>query len=226
MMRDGFRSCALAGLLLAGLTLPAHAQDEQERTKLLALVNEVLHDDARHARAIELGRDRTLLCAQCHGEDGNSRMPEVPNVAGQNPTYLLEQVDKFADGRRKNFVMQSLTRDFSMEDKVNIAVYYASMPVKPVSADPVLAREGARIYSAVCQMCHGDDGRGELGYARLAGQQPQYVVDTLKRFRTNAARSEGGEEDMKRHDVRMEQVTQNLSDRDIEALAAHIALLK
>jgi len=225
MMRNGFRSCALVGLLLAGLAAPAHAQDEQERAKLLALVNEVIQDDARHARAIELGRDRTLLCAQCHGEDGNSRTPEVPNVAGQNPTYLLEQVDKFADGRRKNFVMQSLTRDFSMEDKVNIAVYYASMPVKPLSADPILAREGARIYGAVCQMCHGDDGRGEIGYARLAGQQPQYVVDTLKRFRTNARRSVS-EEDMKRHDVRMEQVTQNLSDRDIEALAAYIALLK
>jgi cytochrome c553 len=226
-MRNGFRSCALgAGLLLAGLAaLPAHAQDEQERAKLLAMVNEVIQDDARHARAIELGRERTLLCAQCHGEDGNSRTPDVPNVAGQNPTYLLEQVEKFADGRRKNFVMQSLARSFTMEDKVNLAVYFASMPVKPVSADPLLAREGARIYDTVCQMCHGDDGRGEVGYARLAGQQPLYVANTLKRFRENA-RKGLTEQDMKRHDLRMEQVTQNLSDRDIEALAAYIALLK
>jgi len=227
MMRNVLRSCAVgAGLLVAGLTaVPVMAQDEQERQQLLARVNEVIQDDARHQVAIDRGRERTLLCAQCHGDDGNSRVPDVPNLAAQNPTYLLEQVDKFADGRRKNFVMQSLTRDFSMEDKVNIAIYYASMPVKPLSADPILAREGARIYDAVCQMCHGDDGRGEIGYARLAGQQPQYVVDTLKRFRTNARRRVS-EEDMKRHDVRMEQVTQNLSDRDIKALAAYIALMK
>lgn len=228
-MAKAFRSGVVgAGLLLAGLAMsPVAAQDEQQRQQLLALVSEVIHDDARHQLAIERGRERTVLCAQCHGDDGNSRSPDVPNLASQNPTYLLEQVEKFADGRRKNFVMQSLARSFTMEDKVNLAVYYASMPVKPVVADPVLAREGARIYETVCQLCHGEDGRGEAGYARLAGQQPLYVVATLKRFRANArARGTLSEQEMKRHDVRMEQVTQNLSDRDIEALAAYIALLK
>ncbi|MGE0080482.1 MAG: cytochrome c [Thiohalomonadaceae bacterium] len=228
-MSKVFRSCAVgAGLLVAGLAaLPAVAQDEQERQLLLARVSEVINDNARHEIAVERGRERTVLCAQCHGDDGNSRTPDVPNLASQNPTYLLEQVEKFADGRRKNFVMQSLARSFTMEDKVNLAVYFASMPVKPVAADPLLAREGARIYETVCQMCHGDDGRGETGYARLAGQQIQYVITTLKRFRANAkARGGLSEQDMKRHDVRMEQVTQNLSDRDIEALAAYIALLR
>lgn len=227
MMRNAFRSCAVgAGLLAAGLAaLPAQAQDEQERLQLLAMVNEVIKDDSRHEVAVDLGRERTLLCAQCHGEDGNSRTPDVPNLASQNPTYLLEQVEKFADGRRKNFVMQSLARSFTMEDKVNLAVYFASMPVKAVAADPLLAREGARIYDTVCQMCHGDDGRGETGYARLAGQQPLYVANTLKRFRANAV-AVLGDKDVKRHNVRMEQVSQNLSDRDIEALAAYIALLK
>jgi cytochrome c553 len=222
-------SNARSWLAILGSTLlfavPALAQDDAERQKLLTVVTQVTQDQARHEAAIVAGRDRVVLCAQCHGEDGNSRTPDVPNLAGQNPTYLLEQIEKFNDGRRKNFVMQSLSRSFTLEDKVNISVYFASMRVKPVVADPVLAKEGQRIFQSVCKICHGEDGRGETGYARLAGQQTDYVVTTLKRFRENA-RQRSGAVDMKRHDVRMEQVTHNLSDRDIAGLAAYIALLK
>ena len=30
------------------------------------------------------------VCANCHGEGGNSVLPDVPNLAGQNQAYLLE----------------------------------------------------------------------------------------------------------------------------------------
>jgi cytochrome c553 len=196
-----------------------------ERAKLIALVEQATRDSARHEAAIVAGRERIVLCSQCHGEDGSAKTAQTPNLAGQNPAYLLEQVEKFADGRRKNFVMQSLARSFTMEDKVNISVYFASLRPKPVPADPVLAREGLRIFQSSCKMCHGEDGRGEEGYARLAGQHPDYVITTLKRFRENAKQMVSAD-DMKRQNSRMEQVTQHLSDHDIEALAAHIALLK
>jgi cytochrome c553 len=221
------RRVSVMVLLAASLSVASvrAQEDPVERAKLVALVNQVIHDEARHEAAIGLGRDRIVLCTQCHGTDGSSKMQGVPNLAGQNPAYLLEQVEKFADGRRKNFVMQSLARSFTMEDKVNIAVYFASQRPKPEAADPVLAKEGARIYGNACKMCHGDDGRGEEGYARLAGQRTDYVAMTLKRYRDNAKQGVAAD-DMKRHNTRMEQVTQHLSDRDIDALAAHIALLK
>lgn len=216
---------ALGFCLASWPLLSAAVSQEDERQALLTAVNEVVRDPGRYQKAIEAGRERILLCTQCHGEDGNSKGNGVPNLAGQNPTYLLEQIEKFSDGRRKNFVMQSLARSFTLEDKVNIALFYSSMKVKAVPADPVLASEGSRIYNSVCLLCHGSDGRGEAGYARLAGQQVDYVVATLKRFRDNA-RHLTAESDMKRHNTRMEQVTQNLTDRDIEALANYIALQK
>ena len=48
---------------------------------------------------------------------------------------------------------------------------------------------------------------------------------TLKRFRTNALRA-GDFDETKRTNARMEQVTQFLSDEDIEGLAHYIALMK
>lgn len=222
------KSRVVGFVILAGLSAasgPLLAQEEQEREKLLAAVDQVIHNQEKREAAIQAGRERILLCSQCHGEDGNSRVKGVPNLAGQNPGYLLQQVERFADGRRKDFVMQSLSRSFTMDDKLNIAVYFSSMAIKPVSADPVLAAEGARIYNAQCQRCHGADGRGEAGFARLAGQQPEYVVTTLKRFRDNAQGKSEDPANMRRHDALMEQMTQNMKDRDIEGVAAYLALL-
>jgi len=204
----------------------AGAQDLEERKRLIAEIERVTEDPQARKDAIEAGRERTLLCSKCHGKTGNRVEPGVPNLAGQNPAYLLEQIEKFADGRRDNFVMRSLARSFSFEDKRNLAIYFSSMAVDPPEADPALAAKGEKIFQTVCQRCHGEDGRGEKGYARLAGQQIDYVMKTLKRFRTNALKQNKYPEDIKRHSVRMEQVTQNLSDEEIEALANYIALLK
>lgn len=216
----------LVGLLLVvGFVGGAGAQDEAERERLARAVDKVLHNPESHRSAIEAGRERTLLCSQCHGETGNSVSPEIPNLAGQNPAYLLEQIEKFADGRRKNFVMRSLARSFTFEDKVNLAIYFASQEVEPVKADRELAARGEPIFQTVCQACHGENGRGDVGYARLAGQRVEYVEQTLQRFRANA-RQRTEVSQMTRHNVRMEQIAKDLSDEDIVALANYIALLK
>lgn len=200
------------------------AQEEINRELLLKEINQVRHDEAKLREAMQMGKDRTLLCSKCHGPDGNSITPGVPNLAGQNPTYLLDQIKKFADGRRKNFVMQALTKQFTTDDMVNLAIYFSSQTVRPQEADRERAAKGKQTFETTCQLCHGSDGKGEKGYARIAGQQVEYVKATLKRFRDNA-RGNRSEADMKRHDVRMEQMTQHLSDDDIENLAAYIALL-
>lgn len=192
---------------------------------ILARIAEIDKDPVKRKAAYDEGHERIMLCAHCHGEDGNSLRPEIPNLAAQNPSYLIEQVQKFADGTRKNFVMQTLASNFTLEDKVNLAIYYSSQTVKPVAADPVLAAKAERVYKSACQMCHGETGKGAEGYARIAGQRPQYVITTLQRFRA-AAQHKVNAADIKRSSTRMEQVTQNLSDKDVEALAHYIALMR
>ena len=45
----------------------------------------------------KVGRKVAAVCANCHGEGGTSTKPSIPNLAGQNPAYLLEQMRQFAD---------------------------------------------------------------------------------------------------------------------------------
>ena len=120
--------------------------------------------------------------------------------------------------------MQNLAKGFTFEDKVNLSVFYYHQEVKHIEFDPQRAERGGRIYEARCVICHAPNGKGEEGYARIAGQQRDYVIATLKRFRENARK--GTNRDTLRSDVRMEQATQSLSDQDIVDLSHFLASLK
>lgn len=216
-----------AGLVAVPGLSSADAESElTEREGIVAEVKSRLADDKARSKAMEAGLERSTLCATCHGADGNAKKPEYPNLASQNPAYIIEQMAKFKDGRRKSFVMEALVRSFTMEDKINLALYFSSHELKPIAeANPQLAARGKAKFEEVCAMCHGENGRGEKGYARLAGQQIGYVMMNLKRFRANALSASDFDE-KKRTNARMEQVTQFLSDEDIEGLAHYIALMK
>ncbi|HEX20615.1 MAG TPA: c-type cytochrome [Acidiferrobacteraceae bacterium] len=185
------------------------------RQQIRASIEKVKINKATREAAIKKGRDVASFCAYCHGFDGNSIKPKIPNLADQDPTYLMDQIEKFADGRRKDFttVMQQLAKRFTREEKIALVVYYASVRLKPLSQDPILAAKGRPIYQKRCQLCHGVRGRAKDGYARIAGQQPTYVITTLKNFRDKAG---------DRSSRVMSTVTRGLSDSDIRALAAYI----
>ncbi len=211
-------------LALWAFSLPAMGATPEERERALAEIAAVHADEEKQRAAFEAGRERSLFCSKCHGETGNSKRPDIPNLAEQNPAYLLEQIGKFADGRRKNFVMQTLAKDFTMEDMVNLAIFFSENQLEPQVSDPLQAARGKDLFLSRCSLCHGEDGRGAEGYARIAGQKPVYVVNTLKRFRANAQNQTSAFSRI-RSSQRMEQVTQNLTDEQIESLAAYLAQL-
>lgn len=202
----------------------AHAQDK-EIVRMLADINEKQTTPELKQQAVKLGKERALLCNQCHGADGNSKKSDVPNLASQNSEYLLEQIEKFANGSRKNYVMNALSKNFSNEDKVNLALFYANMQVRPVATNIQLAQKGKPLYIRQCSSCHGERGIGKENFARLAGQQIHYVENTLRRFRGNA-NDKHSNDLSKRRSIVMESVSKNLLDDDINALAAYIAQLK
>ena len=170
-----------------------------------------------HQEAYAAGKSRATLCSVCHGEDGNSRKPDVPNLAGQNPFYLWKQIDNFATGRRRNFVMQALAKDFTDEDKINLAVYFAANTPRTAAADPQRAPRGARMFRQHCAACHGPDARGTRDYARLAGQRREYLIATLTAFRDGTTR--------RRSNIMTAQV-KGLSNDDIADLAAYLSALE
>lgn len=205
-------------------SLFAHAKDTEITRMLADLVKKQSIPELKQ-RAIRLGEDRAVLCNQCHGADGNSKKPDVPNLASQNSKYLLEQIEKFANKSRKNYVMNALSKNFSSEDKVNLAIFYASMQVKPVKTNTQLSIKGKPLYIRQCSLCHGERGIGKANFARLAGQQIHYVESTLRRFRGNAINKNISDSSTRRSVV-MESVSKSLSDEDISVLAAYIAQLK
>ena len=167
------------------------------------------------ASLVKTGQKVASFCANCDGEGGNSARPEVPNLAGQNAAYLLEQSRQFAEGRRRDAFMEGLIKALSVDEKVGVALYYAAQPLatRP-GARTELRATGQALYARTCFRCHAADGRGTEKIARIAGQQPTYLELTLKRYRAGS----GG-----RADPLMAEQARLLSDAQIEALVAYVS---
>lgn len=42
------------------------------------------------------------VCSSCHGLDGHSSSPIIPNLAGQQKEYLINQLNDYRDRTRRN----------------------------------------------------------------------------------------------------------------------------
>ena len=67
-------------------------------------------------------------CVPCHGMDGIGRDAEVPNLAGQNEAYLLNQLRAFHQGRRQHKEMLYMSRKMTEEDMQALAAFFANLP--------------------------------------------------------------------------------------------------
>lgn len=196
--------------LLALAASAAQAQTPAERLKA------VLATPATKTAAIEAGKKAATFCANCHGVDGNSKLPEVPNLAGQNPIYLMEQVRKFAAGERRDQWMEPAIKLLSETERVNIVAYYSAMTVVPASSAPPSA-QGNELYHQLCTACHGPQAQGGERFPRLAGQQKNYLVNSLTRYRDRTGERMAPE---------MLAMTAKLKDADIKHLAEYLSALR
>lgn len=193
----------------------AESNDNLIREKIRAQTEAVASDPKARIAAINEGRQHAIICAYCHGPDGSSSKTDIPNLSGQDPVYLLDQINRFIDGSRVDYtkVMQRLSRNFSEKEKVALVIYYASVPPKKVPGKTRPDKEGEGLYQARCQQCHGSDGRNKNGYAHIAGQQRGYVEKVLKDFR---------DKKKTRTNPVMSSMTNDLTDENIKSLSAYI----
>jgi cytochrome c553 len=84
------------------------------------------------ARAADIaaGRAKAVQCQACHGLDGIAKIPEAPNLAGQNEDYLLKALKDFKSGERKNDMMSLMVKPLSDTDIANLAAFYHSLGQK------------------------------------------------------------------------------------------------
>lgn len=203
--------------VILGMAAGIQAQTPAGRS-LEDRVREIERSPATIEAAFKAGRKVASFCANCHGEAGNSASPDIPNLAGQNTVYLLEQIRQFGDGRRKNEFMQGLIRAMTDEEKVSVAFYFAAQSVTPRPApDAALVARGKAYYDKICFRCHGSQGHGGEKFARIAGQQTGYLTTTLKRYRDGSAT---------RADPVMSANTRGMSDADLAAVVAYVSSMK
>lgn len=209
--RSRLRCIGLAVCLSIASLSAALAQTSTDVMKALRA------DDARWKAAVDGGRKTSSFCANCHGEDGYSKIPEVPNLAGQNPAYLLEQIRKFGAGERKDAFMQGLIKLLKDDERQQIAAYYASQVVPPAKTDPANAKRGKEVFSHLCARCHGEEAHGNETIPRLAGQQGEYLKKSITRYRDGTG---------ERIYTLMQIATGGLKNEDIAALATYLPSLK
>ncbi len=173
-------------------------------------------DPAALKQAIEAGHKASFFCVNCHGDNGISKIPEVPNLAGQNPAYLLEQIRKFGSGERKDQFMQGLIKVLKDDERVQIALFFGSQAVPPSKADPVQVARGKELFTKLCVRCHGDAAHGDATIPRLAGQQIPYVVTSVTRYRDGTGI---------RNNQLMSIATSSLKNEDIKAIANYLTQL-
>jgi cytochrome c553 len=216
------RIFSIASLML--ISAAAAATHDQEKSlpatpeAMHAKLEQISQDPARLSAALKDGQKAASVCRHCHGDGGNSVQPEVPNLASQNAAYLLEQMNKFVSGQRKSSAfMEGLIKALTPDERIQIALFLSRQPIthKPAGTD-AQSIAGKSLYGKLCVTCHAASGTGTQKIPRLAGQQVQYVEDSLQRYRSG-----NGE----RIDPRMAAYTRNLKDAEIKSLAAYLSTM-
>ena len=189
--------------------------------RLLAVIGIIVFvNTVARGQDLDAGKAKSQICASCHGADGNAVLPIYPNLAGQNWRYIYMQLKDFKEGRRNNNTMSPLAGSLSREDMINIANYFATLPVKP---NPFIADEAkvklgkAKADETLCSMCHLGEFKGQNEIPRVAGQQYDYVMEQLRNFKSRNRTNDAGN---------MTSVAQTLSEEDIVNLAHYIVSLR
>lgn len=178
----------------------------------------------------EAGKTKSAACGGCHGADGNSLVPTFPKLAGQNETYIVNQLKAFkANSTRKNDIMLGMAAALTDEDAADIGAYFQTQKVAqaaPSDASKIAA--GREIYKGgnlqtgvpACQGCHGPTGGGMagIGYPQLGGQYVDYTLAQLKAFK-DGSRSNDDKSLMR-------SIAAKLSDKEMTDVANYIASLK
>ena len=136
----------------------------------------------------EAGKAKSAMCGACHGATGISPAPTYPNLAGQQPAYIVKQLADFKSGARTDMMMAPMAANLSEQDMADLGAYCSSQKrsgeqaavstddsaptaessVSASNVEIVTSTSAKAIYagdvksgqekSAMCVACHGADG--------------------------------------------------------------------
>ena len=170
-----------------------------------------------------LGKQKSLLCTECHGTTGNSPDKNIPKLAGQLEDYIVLAVTEFQQGIRSDPMMSNLaTVVQNVKDLEDIAAYFASQPrMQGPGRINVVAAEGAELFTSErCNYCHDDEGKLYAPFQEnippiIGGQHKPYLIKAMKDIR--AGKRPGDIYDL------MPKLLSELTDKQIEAIAEYLS---
>lgn len=191
-----------------------------------------------------------LTCVQCHGLSGHPDISEtslnqVPNLAGQDMSYLYDQLINFKLGYRMATEKKGLMNLYTDNELQLIAHYYAGQSIArhndiDVSLDPLRhsqeeddawAKLGAVLYLEgdekrgieACQNCHGVYGEGRIigldKTPKITGQHARYIRMTLEGYAKGKRTTDA------LYDNQMQTISRLLNEQDRRHLGAYIQRL-
>jgi cytochrome c553 len=161
---------------------------------------------------------RLAPCLACHGENGQSLTAEVPSLGAQPALYLSIQLYMFRERMRVFEPMNGMLKGVADDDLQRMAELISQLPPPRPTAEPAdpgrLERARVLVQQHRCNFCHNPDFSGEKNVPRVAGQREEYLVKTLREYKSNARRG---------YDASMADVMYPLTDADILDLAHFLA---
>ncbi len=165
--------------------------------------------------------ERMAPCLACHGAHGRSETVEVPSLGGQPAPYLLIQLYLFREKQRVAEIMNDMTLDFTDQDLRAFADAIAKLPAPQPPQPPTDVPDAARLQNGRaligqhrCNTCHNLDLTGRENIPRIADQREDYLVKTLRDYKSNTRQG---------YDGVMAEVLAPITDAQILDLAYYLA---
>jgi cytochrome c553 len=171
------------------------------------------------------------LCTSCHGSSGVSDNPYIPRLDILSEQYVAASLRSYRDGSRQSGIMQHAATEVPEEVLSRAAGHYGRIsPPKDAQGSDMgdeahagreiaFAAPGGNDEIPACRACHGpwDEDLDTL-FPSIAGQNEPYIATQLRLWREQL-RGGGVAAQL------MHQASRNLTDADIDALAAYYAAL-
>ena len=174
-------------------------------------------------------------CKDCHGlsAQGYHGYLVMPRLAGQNPEYIENQLRAFMARTRERglFINMARIHGTSPDMQAALAAHFRDLNPLPFGGAPRHGvATGRQIYEdgipeanvPACAACHGPEARGQGIIPRLAGQLYPYMVKELTRWDKDRGQSSAADQAT----AVMLPIAHNLSQSQIEALAAYLSYLR
>ncbi|ETW13259.1 cytochrome c, class I [Roseivivax marinus] len=168
-------------------------------------------------------------CTSCHGERGATDNPHIPRLDILSRTYMTEALSAYRRGARDSGIMEHAATEVTPAALAEYAERFAGFAPEGGSvngADGDLVTRGRALSRAedstrvpACAACHGPwPDQLDEAFPSLAGQNQSYLGQQLTLWR-DGQRGGGRVREL------MHLAAEELTDADIEALAAYYASL-